>query len=41
MDLGDSADAKRDSDACRALAQRIAAKPLLPAPRAPKRAAGR
>ena len=47
MDLGDSADAKRDADACRALSQRIAAKPLLPPPAAakpapqPKRAAAR
>jgi len=41
VDVGDSADAKRDSDACRALSQRIAAKPLLPAPHAPKRAPGR
>ena len=38
MDIGDSADAKRSADACRALSQRIAAKPLLPAPGAAKAA---
>ena len=38
MDIGDSADLKRSSDACRALSQRIAAKPLLPAPGAAKAA---
>ncbi|HZT55395.1 MAG TPA: AsmA family protein, partial [Burkholderiaceae bacterium] len=32
MDVGDSADAQRGADACRALSQRIKAKPLLPAP---------
>ena len=36
MDIGDSADAKRSADACRALSQRIAAKPVLPAPAAAK-----
>jgi AsmA family protein len=32
IDVGSSAEAKRGADACRALSQRIAAKPLLPAP---------
>jgi len=32
MDVGNSDDAKRGADACRALSQRIAARPLLPAP---------
>jgi uncharacterized protein involved in outer membrane biogenesis len=32
IDFGDSADAKRDADQCRALSDRIAAKPSLPAP---------
>ncbi|HWI11429.1 MAG TPA: AsmA family protein, partial [Burkholderiaceae bacterium] len=32
MDVGSSDDAKRGADACRALSQRIAARPLLPAP---------
>ncbi len=39
MDVGSSADAKRGDDACRALSQRIVAKPLLAAPgpaKAPK-----
>jgi uncharacterized protein involved in outer membrane biogenesis len=38
MDIGDSADAKRGADACRALSQRIAAKPLLAAPASAKAA---
>jgi AsmA family protein len=36
IDVGNSADAKRGADACRALSQRIAAKPVLPAPLAAK-----
>ena len=32
IDFGSSADAKRGDDACRALSQRIAAKPALPVP---------
>jgi hypothetical protein len=32
MDVGNSDDAKRGADACRALSQRIAAHPLLPPP---------
>ena len=35
MDTGDSAEAQRGADACRALSQRIAAKPSLPPARAP------
>lgn len=47
MDVGSSDDAKRDADACRALSQRMAAKPSLPAPAPaaakakPKRSASR
>ena len=46
LDFGDSADARRGADDCRALSKRIAATPNLPAPapaarsRAPVRAAG-
>jgi uncharacterized protein involved in outer membrane biogenesis len=32
MDIGNADDARRDADACRALSQRIAARPLLPSP---------
>ena len=39
MDIGNSADAQRGADDCRALSQRIAAKPVLPAPAPAKRTA--
>ena len=42
IDAGNSADAKREADACRVLARRIAAKPLAaPAPKAARPAPGR
>jgi uncharacterized protein involved in outer membrane biogenesis len=37
VDVGNSADAQRGGDDCRALSQRIAAKPALPAPAPTKR----
>jgi len=39
VDVGNSSDAQRGGDDCRALSQRIAAKPALPAPALEKRAA--
>jgi hypothetical protein len=41
MDVGNGADAKRGADDCRALSNRIAAKPGLPAPSAPRRQVAR